>query len=227
MKKKSPHQKAKQLINEVKAGEEFHHREIESITVKKDQDKKVEDDFSTTRSSSGWMSLISMFVSFIVEFALWLVLAVVVIFLIVKYRHLVTGLKLPQQTKKHKPKILFGLDVQSDSLPDDPWQVALDSIERNEFRQALSLLYRASLIWFIEHTPITIREGDTEVECLQKILKLGPRNSHRFMRDLTQTWRALAYAHITPSKEELVELCQEWPSIMANKIEAEEANAKV
>ena len=221
------HQRAKQLIRKIKAGDEFHHREVESITVKRDKDTKVDDSFTSRRGESGWMSLVSMFVSFIVEFALWLVLAIVIIFLVVKYRHLVVGLKLPQQTKKQKPKTLFGLDVQSDSLPKDPWQVALNSIERNEFRYALSLLYRASLVWFIEHTSINIREGDTEVECLQKILKLGPKNSHQFMRDLTHTWRALAYAHITPSKENLVELCKQWPVIMADKTKVGEANAKV
>ncbi len=209
----SQHEQVRQQIKEIMRGEDFHNKVQESFFSRRDKQKQTEKPEYVSQNGAAWI-LLGKLISFLVEFALWIALAMLIIFLLVKYGPLIKGLKAPQRKEKVKPTQLFGLDMQADSLPDDPWQVALEWVEQGNYRAGLSLLYRASLIWFIENTQVTIREGDTELECLQKIRPVAKHSQKQFMEKITLLWRTLAYAHRQPERSQLINLCQEWPSTL-------------
>ncbi len=76
------------------------------------------------------------------------------------------------------------------------------------------MLYRASLIWYIDNKNVLIKEGYTELECLQQIVKNVGAVSQGYIKKLTNTWRGLAYAHVQPEKSVLLDLCESWPKVM-------------
>ena len=162
------HEIARQQIKQVIESETFNQKEQSFRYEFRNQSDDEPEAIKTDGFSSLWYWMAKLF-SLIIEFALWVFLAIIVIFLLTRYRHLILGLKVPEKTARVRPKKLFGLDMNSDDLPDNPWQVALDLLERQQFREATSLLYRASLIWYIDHTKVVIKEGDTELECLSKV----------------------------------------------------------
>lgn len=206
----SPHQVAKTQIKEILNSQEFNETSQESRLVPVNQEED-EDEVTRSQPSRFWFFL-GKIISFVIEFALWVFLALLIIFLIIKYRHLITGIKLPEKQKRERPKQLFGLDMQSETLPDRPWEIARGLCEKGELRQGLSLLLRASLIWYIENTGVLIREGDTELECLRKLKPHGNSKQFSYMRELTDRWRSLAYAHVEPEVSRVVDMCQLWPS---------------
>lgn len=216
------HQQAKEMILAIKEGKDFHQLEKEeSNSYRPDEDSKDEeevDDGESFSMSPIWV-LISGIVALIVEFALWIFIAVFFIFLMIKYRHLLVSTMPNKKIKQNRPKKLFGLDLQSDSLPDKPWLVAKSLINENKFREALSLLYRASLVWYIDNSDVVIKEGYTELECLNKISQHVEKDSQCYLQNLTHKWRALAYAHIMPKQQDLLSLCDQWPLIMKSATE--------
>ena len=209
------HDSAKNLIKEIKEGEDFHQMELrESNRFNGDFDFDwSEGESSSSSSSSGWL-IFAQFLAMLVEFALWIFIAVLVIFLVLKYKHLM-GFSIANKKIKHKrPKKIFGLDLEHESLPDKPWLVAKQLVEDEQYREAVSLLYRASLIRYIDQNNVLIKEGFTELECLAQIVQQVSLASQGYIKKLTNTWRGLAYAHEVPSKSVLVDLCDSWPVVM-------------
>ena len=95
-------------------------------------------------------------------------------------------------------------------------------ISDGDYRQAISLLYRSSLIWYIDNTQVIIKEGDTELECLKKVKRQKVPETIQYMTGLTNDWRRMAYAHQMPEEQKLVEFCKRWPQVF-KPIELNEA----
>jgi len=212
------HQKAKETIEKIKQDKDFHNKvkDYRYEPVNKPKTKK-NTDFSAWEKFFYWFGKI---VAFLVEFGLWVFLALLIIFLIMRYGNFLGSYKREKTTKTLRPKKLFGLDLESGTLPDKPWTIAYQLIEKGEYRQALSLLYRASLIWYMDNTKVTIKQGDTELEVLRKISDFSSKDKNQLMTDLTMYWRNLAYAHQTPDKNQLCKLCETWPNILKSQDES-------
>lgn len=214
------HEAAKKIVEDIKQGEDFNEKEqtyrYQPRFDLDDEEPEFEGSYSPL-----WYWL-GQGISILVEFALWVVIAVVVLFLALRYRHLVSGLGLPEKNKKKRPQKLFGLDLTAESLPDRPWDVALSMISDGDYRQAISLLYRSSLIWYIDNTQVIIKEGDTELECLKKVKQQKVPETIQYMTGLTNDWRRMAYAHQMPEEQKLVEFCKHWPQVF-KPIELNEA----
>lgn len=105
---------------------------------------------------------------------------------------------------------LFGLDVAPENLPEDVEATALELIENNDFRAALSLLYRAALIYWLENG-LLIRPGDTEGDCVRRVQKLHQAQGNYFAQ-LVNGWQKIAYGHQTIPKEQLISLAKAWPT---------------
>ncbi len=222
---KSPlhsHKKVKETIKKIKQGEDFN--QVEKQTYYKLRNK-FDDNIPEKESSSNWPVIghwLGYFISFIVNFALWVVAGVLILFLIIKYRYLITGKSVSVKNKKARPEVLFGMTMAPESLPDSPSEVAAKMLASGDYRQGISLLYRASLIWVIDNTDIIIQEGDTELECLVKMQKISVPKLSQFMQQLTFCWRSLAYAHQIPDPLLMKELCERWPSIFATRDKSKE-----
>ena len=110
------------------------------------------------------------------------------------------------------PEQLFGLDLRSESLPDDPAQEARRLWEAGAVRSALALLYRAALANLTRTRKLQLRASHTEGDCVAEVGKLGDEELATFFTRLTRAWQQAAYAHATPAREEVAALCTQHPS---------------
>lgn len=120
-------------------------------------------------------------------------------------------LKKPQH--RAAPVALFGLDLNPDSLPDNPAAEAMRLVEQGERRAALSLLYRASLLALISDHQLDIPASATENECVELVRCSRGSQETDFFARLTRDWIQLAYGHHQPQPGQLLTLCQEWQEI--------------
>lgn len=158
------------------------------------------------------------------ELLIWIAFIVLVVILIYRYRHWLSAQFVrvgSTASAKEKPVTLFGMDVRRESLPDDVNTAALALLQAGDKRAALALLYRASLAHLI-FTGIEIEDGFTELECLQlmktdlpKLVKTQEDQHYTeskidYFSILTLVWRRLAYGHLYPDDQELLQLCSNW-----------------
>ncbi|MDH5434843.1 MAG: hypothetical protein OEY19_12945 [Gammaproteobacteria bacterium] len=211
----SEHSQVKEQIKKIKQNELFNRKEMDYRyeKIEKDKEKEKSERESDSWGGSWFFFKFGAFIAWVLEYALWIFAAVMILYLLLKYGSYAKGIRF-ENRKRRRPKTLFGLDMDAENLPDQPWVVAEQLAKKGDFRQALSLLYRASLIWFIDNTQVNIHEGDTEMECLGKIKNFADNPKQNFMTSLTQLWRMLAYAHQQPVANEVIGLAHEWPKLM-------------
>ncbi|MCP3918543.1 MAG: hypothetical protein GY711_23600 [bacterium] len=106
----------------------------------------------------------------------------------------------------------FGLDIRPESLPDDVPGEARRLFAAGAMREALSLLYRASIVHLIERDGLVIGEGDTERDCVAHVEVLADGGRVEYFRGLTQSWQLCAYGRIVPVEARMESLLSGWPS---------------
>jgi len=153
--------------------------------------------------------------------AFWLKLLLVAVFggllfyLVRRYRGPLSRL-LKSRTKEAAPEILFGLDVTPESLPTDVPAQVMRLWEAGANRDALSLLYRASLSRLIDRYQVAFHASHTEAECASLVRAHGIESLSEFFWDLTKVWRRLAYGHRLPAGETVRALCDDWTRELAS-----------
>ena len=115
--------------------------------------------------------------------------------------------------KKPAPKTLFGFDVTKESLPLDIVLAVNQQLNEGNLREALSLIYRASLSTLLHKNQIPFEEFHTEGECLTLVKKHSAKNEAAFFIDLVQAWQKVAYGHQGIPSEEVTALCNGWQEI--------------
>ncbi len=158
----------------------------------------------------------------VVEILIWLALGALVIWLINKYSHWLSWINIPTRSNKHAqsiPNKILGMDVSKDSLPPDILTTFSSLINNKQYREALSLLYRASLSSIIQQGDIEILSSATEQECSDIVSMKRSEDEASFFKRLTHTWILLAYAEHTPSVETLSNLRDGWSKHYLNNFE--------
>ena len=138
------------------------------------------------------------------------------IFLIRRYRGPLSRL-VGTRRRQAAPEILFGLDVTPESLPEDvPGQV-MKLWDSGSHREAMSLLYRASLSRLIDRYEIAFRASHTETECAALVRARGIDSLSEYFWQLTDAWRRLAYGHQVPGSDTVQGLCAGWRAELADE----------
>jgi hypothetical protein len=162
----------------------------------------------------GWWSGLSA-LAFWIKILLVLAFGGLLIYLLRRYRGPLSRLRRPA-ARAAAPEVLFGLDVRPESLPRDvPAQVML-LWEQGAGREALSLLYRATLSRLIDRHQIAFRASHTEAECARLVRACGIEPLGDYFWQLTQVWRRLAYGHRLPLAETVGALCADWNRELAD-----------
>jgi len=117
------------------------------------------------------------------------------------------------------PEILFGLDVTPESLPTDVPAQVMRLWEEGASRDALSLLYRASLSRLIERYQVAFHASHTEAECASLVRARGIESLSEYFWELTQVWGRLAYGHRLPAGDTVRALCADWNRELASDTE--------
>ncbi|WP_299594240.1 hypothetical protein [uncultured Microbulbifer sp.] len=227
------------LIDEVLAQDEFHQREkvsnwrlrdfesreyrfpdwfiafiewLEGLGGDDDIDEGADEDLSIGPLLAG-----------IIEVLLWILAISLVAYLLWHFRDHLRGLLGYRPMKKiaesHTPETLFGLDVRRESLPDDVTNEVLRLWNAGQQREAMGLLYRASLSNLISRFDCAFRDHHTEAECALLVRQEAERDPRlqpalvQFFGLLTKTWQRQAYAHQPPQSTQLENLCTQWQQV--------------
>ena len=117
------------------------------------------------------------------------------------------------QSSKAPQVELFGLDLSPESLPADVTASCLQLWYANQHREALSLLYRATLSALTHQRLIEIPASATEQECTQIVARHRPVDEADFFDQLMRSWQRLAYGNHHPDLQRVEALCQQWRSL--------------
>ena len=144
-----------------------------------------------------------------VKFLLVILFVGVLLYLFKRYQgplaRLVSG-----RPQKVAPQVMFGMDVRPQSLPADIPAEVMRIWDEGGYREALSLLYRASLSRLIDRYELAFRASHTEAECAALVMACGIDSLSDYFWQLTTVWRLLAYGHQKPESEIVRSLCAGW-----------------
>lgn len=121
-----------------------------------------------------------------------------------------TRVKSPE-TRRVGPQAIMGMDIRAASLPNDILAAAQAAWLAGAYREALSLLYRGTLLRLVESRVVTIEDGDTEQDCLSRVETAREGPEVTFFGDLTRKWIQLAYGSEPLSEADFQSLCRRWP----------------
>ena len=209
-----PAGESKRIISEVMVSEGLNHeKKVMGWRYIKPEEKLAED-----RDQPEWLKLLAAFIAKVVEFALWILIAAAIIALYIFRKYWLPLLESkPKSGNPDQPDILFGMDVRSDSLPDDVLAAAQTLWQAGKARDALSLLYRSALIQLINREQLQLKHSHTEGD----ILKLSQSElaiiRQQYFQKLTKQWVQIAYAHQDPSETEMQYLLDHWESDFAKE----------
>ncbi len=211
------------LIEEVLQGKDFG----EERTVRKWRFKDFEEDAEDTfpewiidavkwleSNKEWWQSLPA--IAFWLKMLLVLLFGILLIYLLRRYRGPLSRLG-RARAREAAPEMLFGLDVTPESLPADVPAQVMQLWEQGAGREALSLLYRATLSRLIDRYQIAFRASHTEAECAALVRARGVDSLSDYFWQLTQVWRRLAYGHRLPVADTVRELCADWYRELPNE----------
>jgi hypothetical protein len=158
----------------------------------------------------GWLEKVAEFLSGAIRIIAWGAAVAVIAFALYFLARYVRARGLAR-ARAARPDFLFGLDVRPGSLPDDVGAAAEALVRRGAMRDALSLLYRAALVRFMDDG-LEFLQGDTEGDCIRRVESFSaPQRRFYFMR-LVLAWQSLAYAHRAVEGDALIALAREWRS---------------
>jgi len=213
---------AKRTIVEVLEGEDFNRSEMDSGWRLKQQESEGFPDWliwllDMLEGISDWFRPFFEFIGALfatVPYLLWVLLILVVAYLIYRFRDalagvLGTGPKAPPPPET--PEALFGLDLRKESLPDNVPAKVMALWRDGQHREAVGLLYRATLSGLIHQFSFEFYDGYTEQECVEVVQAREQGQLSGFVQRLTRVWQHLAYAHRLPPEHQVSDLCGEWP----------------
>jgi hypothetical protein len=210
-------------ISKVLADPEFGHEEQVSALryvgpkMKPDEDNKKKMDLE-------WLRVLVQMISNGARAIAWAVAIIAVLILLYHGARYIRmkGLGLGP---RERPQFLFGLDVRPESLPGDVAAAARAAIDAGKLREALSLLYRASLVRLMDEG-LEFLQGDTEGDCVRTVKRGIASGRARYFMQLVEAWQLIAYAHRSLARDAALALVDGWPAAFpAQSAEPREAPA--
>jgi len=153
----------------------------------------------------------------------WIAFALAAAFL---FYHLARYLRrrAASRSRPRRPDFLFGFDVRPESLPADVASAAESLVREGRVREALSLLYRASLVRFMDEG-FEFTQGDTEGDCVRRVRASAALPRLTYFTRLVNAWQLLAYGHRPVAAAAAAEFAREWRSQFPDAAAGAEAPA--
>lgn len=153
------------------------------------------------------------------ELLLWAAVLAGTIIVAIRYRHWLARFN-PKWVRRTQttelPVSLFGMAVNSQSLPEHISASAWTLWQQQRPREALALLYRASLNALLRQG-LTLPPGATEGECVAEVHRQAEQlglsvTTQTYFAQLTEHWQQLAYGHLRVDTQKAEHLCRQWDS---------------
>lgn len=146
----------------------------------------------------------------VLRFLMWVLVISLVAWLLFNARGWLRAL--PQGVRRHTPLThVSGLDIREESLPADIPAEVRRALASNNPREALSLLYRATLSRLLAMLPVDLHAGATESECLRALQAVDQAHvGVQLLARLTPMWISTAWAHRPPANDDIALLASDW-----------------
>jgi len=118
--------------------------------------------------------------------------------------------RLPKGLEELPTENVVGLDIRPESLPLDVAGEALLAYAAGRPREALALLYRASLAALVHRHGVQIPASATEGECLRAARRVLADDAQDVFARLTSAWTHMAYLGTAPLAEAFEVLAADW-----------------
>lgn len=211
-------QQLKQTLNTILEGEEYGQLQYQtkwhSTRQKKDEQelKWLEKTFKflvNMADAVHRMSLLDV-VSSILKWVIYITLAALVVYLLYFYRHSFKAVLSPNPKTRAKAASISHILPDTQPLPTDVTAQLELLIGQHKFRQALALLYKATLLTLVEKYDFRLANSLTEGEFLQLAAAKCSAHDHSWLSLLMSKWLAIAYAHQNLSQAEIKSMALSW-----------------
>lgn len=172
-------------------------------------------DFNPQPDSKGdfpWLSIIKDLALYF-KYLMILLLALLLSYILIKYQPWQYLARFKKQ-QIDKPQSILGMDMSQQNLPHNFLNIIEEHLKQQQFRQALSLMFRAHLINAIHVKHIPFKHSNTEQECLMIMQSHSSESEAQCFAELVMHWQMLAYAHQSVSPEAIHTLFKHWQSFV-------------
>jgi hypothetical protein len=163
------------------------------------------------RKQAPWIELVSMIIGAISEYGLWLLAGIALAWLLWR---LPKWLPWVRERMQPAPELSAVVETAAakpaPALPTDVRASARGLWQQGQRREALALLYRASVERIAEALGTPFPPGATEADCLRRSRRLPEAGMQQQFARVVRAWQAAAYAWRYPDSEEFEALLQGW-----------------
>ena len=157
-----------------------------------------------------WLRLLGTALGWIGEHVAWLLAGALLLFLLWRLPRWLPWVRRQVRAREPLPPIVSEpLPVHAPMPPDVP-AAARALWQAGHVREALALLYRASVLRLAARLDLPFPPGATEADCLRRSRGLADPAARASFQAVLQTWQRAAYAHQFPERAEFEALLAEW-----------------
>lgn len=165
--------------------------------------------------SGGWERMlrdIGRVVSFVVEFGLWIGVAILLALVFKTRQRWLPYLGRRTKTARKTTRVILSSgELFAESIPDDVPAAVMRLWNSGDKRQALSLLYRSCVFAAVTKHGVRLPPSATEGVCVAAIGQQTDADQSEYFRRVVAAWIRCAYGYREPDDDAMRPLCSEWP----------------
>lgn len=201
-------EESKRVIDDILAHEDF---SISKTVTTWLPDWQWNNKREKTQADSSVLAILQKIVAAALKLVLIALVIGLILYLIINRRLWLDAYARKPVTVIATPTVLFGMDIQPESLPTNVAAAARDLWQQGKQRESLGLLYRGSLSYLVNHDALALHAAMTEsdiVTCARAANMSQVRME--YLSGLTQAWKTLAYGHHQPGDDQVQWLFSNW-----------------
>jgi hypothetical protein len=175
-----------------------------------DEEKKPDPDKIDPRFGQGLLASVAAVFAFVGKWGMWLLAGMLVLVLLLTARHWLPWMR--GSVRKRAPiesPVAHAPVLSAEPLPDDVATLARRLWREGRQRDALALLYRASVATVCERANLVLPPGATEAQCLRASRRLPDEADRSLFARMVRTWQYAAYAARLPDDDAFAGLLDE------------------
>jgi len=187
-------------------------RDVQSWEKRNRFEEEDEPETSSVGPLEALFYAIGEFLSIIVELALWIAAAILLVLLIATRERWLPYFRFEPGRRPERQRVfLAGEEITAAELPEDIPAEVTKLWQNGHRREAMSLLFRGSVFAAVTRHGVRLPPSATESACIAAVRQRGDSQYAEYFRRVVDAWVWCAYGSIEPADEELVRLCDEWP----------------
>jgi hypothetical protein len=157
-----------------------------------------------------WLGVLGWIVSAIAEYGLWILAGLLLIYVLWRLPRWLPWVRTALREEAPLPEVVEQALPEAQPLPDDVPAAASALWRDGRQRDALALLYRASVARLSARLDSPFPPGATEADCLRRARKLDDAQARASFNEVVRTWQRAAYARQFPDGEAFAALLSTW-----------------